>query len=443
MLERVMMGISRKVAIKTTLAVVIVTATFIILAVLVIGRRKPCHMDYVIEDLQPQVPVVNGVNWPMFRGGQNLSGRADGALPDSMALIWKFKTGGEVKSSPSISEGLVFVGSTDANIYAIDLEKGHQIWAYKTDDAVEASPCVVGGVVYVGSLDGWLYALDAKSGQLKWKYQTEGKIMGGANWTLVARPSWPCLHSTGRLTAGLSTGSLSGEARATGLWILVGSYDNKLHCVDSASGKVVWTYETGSFINGSPAVGDGKAVFGGCDAKIYVVSVADGNMVTQIDSGSYIAGSAAIIEGRVYVGNYDNVFLCGEVATGAVVWKYTGGTAPIFSSPAVGEDVVVFGCRDKRVHCVNKDSGKMVWTFTTSGEVDSSPTICRDKVVVGSGDGRLYMLRLSDGKQVWSYEIGQPIISSPAVARGVVVVGSDDGYVYAFGPRRQKRVSNL
>ncbi|MCX5637702.1 MAG: PQQ-like beta-propeller repeat protein, partial [Planctomycetota bacterium] len=187
---------------------------------------------------------------------------------------------------------------------------------------------------------------------------------------------------------------------------------------------------------GSPAVSDGKVVFGGCDARIHVVSSADGKMLTQIDTGSYIAGSAALVEGRVYVGNYDNVFICADIAAGAVVWKYTGETAPIFSSPAVDEDVVVFGCRDKRVHCVSRDNGKAVWTFQTSGEVDSSPAICGDKVVVGSGDGRLYMLRLSDGKQVWSYEVGQPIISSPAVAGGIVVVGSDDGFVYAFGPER-------
>ena len=104
-----------------------------------------------------------------------------------------------------------------------------------------------------------------------------------------------------------------------------------------------------------------------------------------------------------------------------------------FSSPAVGENVVVLGGRDKRVHCVGRDSGKAIWTFQTLGEVDSSPVICGDKVVFGSEDGRFYMVKLSDGSEVWSYEIGQSITSSPAVAKGMVVVGCDDGYVYAFG----------
>ena len=88
-----------------------------------------------------------------------------------------------------------------------------------------------------------------------------------------------------------------------------------------------------------------------------------------------------------------------------------------------------------RLHCVKRDTGEIVWTFQTQGEVESSPVLSLDKVVVGSGDGRLYLIRLADGEELWSYEIGAPIKASPAVAAGRVVIGAEDGYVYAFGPR--------
>jgi len=346
------------------------------------------------------------VSWPMFRGSQELSGRTSGALADSMRLLWKFKTGGPIKSSPVIDAGLVFVGSADANIYAIDLEKGKQVWAYKTADAVEATPCIVAGSLFVGSADGFLYALDAKTGSLRWKYKTDGQILGAANWTR----------------------SPDGQ----NIWILVGSYDNKLHCVDSGTGKVVWTYQTESFVNGAPAVSQGVAVFGGCDARIHVIAVADGNAAAQIDTGAYIAGSAALVDGHAYVGNYDNVLIKADIAAGTILWKYSDADAPFFSSPAVGQDVVVVGGRDNRVHCIRCSDGERVWTFATLGAVDSSPVICGDKVAVGCEDGRLYMLKLSDGRKVWSYEIGQAVTSSPAVAGGIIIVGSNDGFLYAF-----------
>ena len=73
-----------------------------------------------------------------------------------------------------------------------------------------------------------------------------------------------------------------------------------------------------------------------------------------------------------------------------------------YSTPAVLSDRVVIGGRDKFVHCLNKDTGKKIWTFRTRGKIDGSPVLCDGKVVIGSEDGRLYFLSLADGKQIWS-----------------------------------------
>ena len=400
-----------RTAYKAILGLVVVgVAVCVILAVVMTKPPETAGKEVLPEAVYPKAAVWEGRDWPMFHGGQGLLGRAPGTLPDSLELLWKFKTGDEVKSSPAIFDDVVYVGSADANMYAIGLKDGLQVWKYRTPDAIEAAPCVVEGSVYVGCSDGLLYALDAKTGSFRWKYETDGEILGAANW--VRSPD------------------------GVGLWILVGSYDNRLHCVDSASGRAVWTYETDNYINGSPAIADRKTVFGGCDAIIHVVSLIDGSKAAGIDGGSYIAGSAAFLDGQIYVGNYDNVFVRADLETEKIVWEYAESDSPFFSSPAVGEDVVIFGGRDKQVHCIGREDGKVVWTFQTLGEVDSSPAICGDKVVIGSEDGRLYLLKLSDGSKLWSYETGQPITSSPAVAGGIVVVGCDDGYVYAFGARQ-------
>jgi outer membrane protein assembly factor BamB len=375
-----------------------------------IGPRSASREAIPAANPQSTLPTPQSAVWPMFHGDQGLTGRAPGTLPDVLSLLWKFKTGDAVKSSAAISGGRVFIGSSDANVYSLDLQTGTKLWSYKTGDAVEAAPCVAAGRVFVGSSDNCLYALDAETGDLAWKYETDGQILGSANW--VQSPD-------GR-----------------GTWIIVGSYDSKVHCVDSRTGQRVWAFETDNYVNGSPAVDAGKCVFGGCDAMIHVVSLADGSKLTQIDSGSYIAASAAFLDGEVYVGNYDNVFLKVDVKAGKVVWTYSQSDAPFFSSPAIGDTLVVFGGRDEYVHAVRRDTGERAWVFKTLGEVNSSPVICGDKVVVGSDDGRLYMLRLADGGHVWSYEIGRPITSSPAIAVGLVVVGCDDGWVYAFGPKR-------
>lgn len=339
----------------------------------------------------------------MFRGNPGLTGVSEAALPSRLKLAWSFKTQGPVKSSAAIGNGRVFIGSNDGHLYAFDLKSGSNLWRFKTEGPVESSPLLLDNAVYVGSSDGALYAISVDGKQL-WKYMTGEKILASPNF-------------------------LKGT---NGTRIIIGGYDYKLHCVDAASGKSNWVYETGNYINGSPAVFDGKTVFGGCDALLHVLSLRTGEKVKEIEAGAYIAASVAISANRAYVGHYENEFLCIDLEKGTNLWTYRDKNFAYFSSPAVTQDKVIFGGRDKKVHCAKRADGAPVWTFATRGKVDSSPAVCGDKVVIGSDDGRLYVLSLKSGKETWAYEIGPAVASSPAVVDGMVVVGADDGGVYAF-----------
>jgi len=58
-----------------------------------------------------------------------------------------------------VSNGVVYVGSGDKNLYAIDAGTGKEKWRFTTGSYVVSSPAVSNGVVYVGSLDKNLYAV--------------------------------------------------------------------------------------------------------------------------------------------------------------------------------------------------------------------------------------------------------------------------------------------
>ncbi len=78
--------------------------------------------------------------------------------------IWSYKTGGTIDSSPAVANGVVYIGSEDHKVYAINATSGVKLWSYNTGDQVESSPAVVNGVVYVGSDDNKVYALNAQTG---------------------------------------------------------------------------------------------------------------------------------------------------------------------------------------------------------------------------------------------------------------------------------------
>ena len=287
------------------------------------ARAEPAPPD-APDSAEPGGPSREG-DWPIFRGDPALRGLAAARLPENPQLLWKFKTGDAVSSSAVIAAGRVFVGSDDGNVYALSLATGRKLWSYKTRDRVEAPPMYLDGVVYVGSADGDLYALAAAGGTLKWKYHTGGQLLGSATPVPAAAPA-PDPGAASRSSAASEPAAAPPVARG-GAWILVGSYDNKLHCVDAATGKPVWTLQTDNYINGSPAVADGLVVFGGCDEHLHVVSVTTGAQVASFPVGGPVAGSPAVADGRAYLGHYNNAFLCVDVKSGDATSGCTASSA--------------------------------------------------------------------------------------------------------------------
>lgn len=347
--------------------------------------------------------------WPSFRGTPSLSGLTAARVPDKPVLRWQFKTGRPVKSTAAIVGGIVYVGSENTNVYALKLADGSRVWEAPTDGPVLSSPLVRNGRVYVGTSGTNLLALDAATGREVWRYGGDAEFKSSPGW-------FPA-------------------PRGGGEWLVIGGYDSRLHCVDAATGRSNWVYETGNYVNGAPAVSGGVTAFGGCDEIVHVVNLADGTKAKEIEAGSNIIGSAAVVDGIAYLGHYGNEFLAVDLNKGEVLWRYHDRNFPYGASPAVTADRVLFGGRDRRLHCVDRGTGKQVWTFQTRGKIESSPVVAGDRVIIGSDDGRVYIVSLADGKELWSYEIGQAVQASPAVVDGNIVIGAEDGTVYCFGAR--------
>jgi len=75
-----------------------------------------------------------------------------------------------VISSPTIaSDGTIYVGSFDNNLYAFNPD-GTKRWQFATSDAVFSSPAIAAdGTIYVGSLDSTFYAVNP-DGTQRWTF---------------------------------------------------------------------------------------------------------------------------------------------------------------------------------------------------------------------------------------------------------------------------------
>src|SRR5690348_5652640 len=96
----------------------------------------------------------------MFHANPAHTGIYEGAGPAQLGGVqWTFHTAGPIVSSPAIVNGVMYIGSWDGHLYAVDQETGKEKWKYKSQMPIASSPAVVDGTVYFVSSGGALGAL--------------------------------------------------------------------------------------------------------------------------------------------------------------------------------------------------------------------------------------------------------------------------------------------
>ncbi|MCU0732970.1 MAG: PQQ-dependent dehydrogenase, methanol/ethanol family, partial [Hyphomonas sp.] len=122
-----------------------------------------------------------------------------------LGVAWEFtdfvvrgRTDRGVEATPVVVDGVMYASGPWSVVYAIDARTGKQLWQYDPEvdgayarraccDAVNRGVKVEDGIVYVGTLDGYLVALDAKTGTPKWK--TDTIIDRTRSYTITGAPS--------------------------------------------------------------------------------------------------------------------------------------------------------------------------------------------------------------------------------------------------------------
>lgn len=353
-------------------------------------------------------------DWPQFQfdtGNTGLNPNGTGPTTGVGTLWNPFSTGGHV-TSPVVMNGVIYVGSGDGNVYAVDAADGSQQWSFGTGGTVWA-PAVDAGTVYVGSRGGHVHALDASDGTEQWRWAFP---KGGAS----AAPT-----------------VANGVVYAPGA-------DDRFFALDASDGSERWRVFTDECLGGqvqTPAVVDGVVYITEDCGKTWALTASDGSVQWKFDDGSGRgqASPPTVVDGTVYFGTVEadspegNEMIAVDAATGTEQWRFTfTPEGDVKSSPAAANGTVFFGSDNGNVYALNASDGTKVWEFATGGKVSSSPAVVNGVVYVGSNDGNLYLFDASTGDAIDCFEAGDALSSSPAVANGNVYVGSRDSNLYGL-----------
>ena len=323
------------------------------------------------------------------------------APPTDEALLWRHATGGPVINAPAVVGGVVYAGSDDHHVYALDSSTGELRWGFETGDVIRSTPTVSGGAVYVGSNDNHVYALNAETGEQLWRYDTGG---------------WAQYSPT--VSGGMVYLGASGEG------------GHRVHALDAASGERTWIAETPFSVTPelTPTVVGGKVYAPGDLGQFHVLDASTGRVVWSFGTG--IGGEAppTVIEGVVYLTGVNAAYALDE-STGELIWSYDTERLPAREFPAVIADGVYYFSPDDHLYALDIATGEPLWSYQADAMISTTPIAVDGMVFVGSESGRFHAVDAATGKPLWSRDAG---LDSPAMVDGVLYAESSEGYLRAL-----------
>ena len=352
-----------------------------------------------------------------------------------LELAWSFglPETSTARSQPIITDNTVFVASTSGHVYALNRKSGCERWHYRSENPLRTS-LTLGTVnsrpaLFIGDQRRGVLAIDANRGLLLWRSQvglfdasmlTGGTVQHGNRLfvpisafgvALAQNPGYECCKSHGGVRA-----------------------------LDADTGNILWTVHMTPNAEKTYENSAGTQMWGPSGAPVWTTPAVDPKRRRiYIGTGENTSTPATELSDAIVAINMD---------TGEIVWSYQGTSGDAFNmacgwrrgpscpkengpdfdfgaSPAIatlsnGRDVIVAGQKSGDVHCLDAETGTLIWRTKVGqgsalGGVHWGIAVSKDRVVVpiadpGSARGNyqptpgVYVLDLDTGKVIWSHK---------------------------------------
>lgn len=363
---------------------------------------------------------------------------------NTLDLAWRTRLDGAVDGTPAIVGTTVFAGSAGGELAALDLRTGATIWIRRGLGPISDSPAVEGGRVYAGTLTGHVMAFGVSDGQTVWDWTgpphaaiwSSPVVYRGLVLIGVASPYGDTPLVPGRMVAlDAQTGVerwnrcvLGDCSPGDGVWstvaiddagiafVGIGNPDDGVLIFDPLTGRQA-SFDTLYPDDGRDLdVGARPVIVNAGGRELAVVATVAGLLVavdpaTNLDAWSRELVKGSAVHGLLATPAFDGTKLyvpsaspptgvfAVRPADGTVLWRY-GTAQPVYSAPATGEGVVVFGTGavfgDLSVGSVTELStaGRELGRYDAHAAVRGGPAIAGELVVVGDYAGDVLALKL-------------------------------------------------
>lgn len=142
---------------------------------------EPVKYKDIVDDAKT---VDDVVSYGLGQKGQRYSplDQINKKTIKDLVPVWNFSFGGEKQrgqeAQPLVKDGVMYVTASYSRIYAIDTKTGDELWQYEARlpsailpccDVINRGAALYEDLVFFGTLDAKIVALDRKTGKVRWK----------------------------------------------------------------------------------------------------------------------------------------------------------------------------------------------------------------------------------------------------------------------------------
>ncbi len=363
------------------------------LAILLCGCASTLKLRAPLNHLSTDVPMFGKIPSRMFLDSSLFT------FPLSVA--WQYDaSAGFGNGSPIVAGNILFMGTMQGELHAVDIETGKKISYMKTYSPVSSSPVIFNKYLIVGteSNNENLLCIDTDDGEIRWS-----KNLGGVASSPMVEDSL----------------------------LFAGGLDGKFYCLEAAYGTKKWIFDAENPIRSSPCAWGDLVFCANTRGTVFALEKNTGVLRWKFGTNNAVFAGLTASQGRLFVASRDSNLYIFDAVTGAVDKKIPVGNK-IMSAPAVDENNVFVPSLDGSLLAFSLSDGTLRWKFQSKSAINTTPIVTPTAIFVASLDQRLYAVSPFDGTVLWYHDFESRIKTTPLVWKNSVIIAAEDKTIYLF-----------
>ncbi len=241
------------------------------------------------------------------------------------------------------------------------------------------------------------------------------------------------------INGGFNNSSITGN----GNFVFVNDLSGRIFCFNINDGKEAGQLKTKGSVYTTPVIYKNLIIFVSVldnedESNLIYYNFIEGNELKVVSiKGKVLTQLIKIDDGIIFTTDHGEAYKFNF--EGTQLWK-TDTKISTHSSPAMGNNILVYGNDEGEIIGINQTSGKILYQKKLGGSFWGAVSIYKKNAFLGNDDNKLYSINIENGNINWTFNSGERILMAPVAFENEIVVGTLTGKLFMLDKNTGRQI---